>query len=172
MADEKKVVIESEKQARAVKARETRLQRKLAAEQQQERREWLFHNTLSEEEREQIIDDLQEISNEYYCLFEEFLEERDTEITQALEDAIEKHGYHHVLAALESGDVPDVYAESVHRDLAGIVSEDFDEKYGWELDPIDEMECECESAPDAFIDVFGGRFDEQGNYIPKAGANC
>jgi len=26
--------------------------------------------------------------------------------------------------------------------------------------------------PHAFVDVFGGRFDEQGNYIPKAGANC
>lgn len=171
MAEEKKILTESEKQARAAKARETRRLRKLAAEQQHERRAWLFNN-LSEEEREGIISDLQEISNDYDRLFEEFVDERDMEITEALENAIEKHGYHHVLAALESGEVSDVCAGAVQRDLAEILVEDFEDEHGWELDPIDEMESDCESAADAFIDVFGGRFDEQGNYIPKAGANC
>lgn len=122
----KKLLTETDKNARAAKARETRRERKLAAEQQQERRAWLFNN-LTEDERQQIIDDLQEISSEYDSLFEEFVDERDMEITQALEDAIEKHGFHHVLAALESGEVPDVYAGAVHRDLAEIVVEDFDD---------------------------------------------
>jgi hypothetical protein len=169
MAEQKNVLTETEKQTRADKARETRRQHKLAAEQQQERRSWLL-NKLTEEEREEIISDLQEISNEYERLFEEFIDERDMEITEALESAIEKHGYHHVLATLESGEVSDVHAGAVHRDLAGLLVEDFEDTHGWELDPIDEMESE--SAADAFIDVFGGRFDEQGNYIPKAGANC
>ena len=170
MADQKKVVTDPEKQARADKARETRRQRKLAAEQQQERRAWYFNNDLAEEEREQIISELQEISNEYDRLFEEFIDERDTEITEALEAAIEKHGYHHVLAALESGEVSDVHAGTVHRDLAEIFVEDFEDTHGWELDPIDEMEGE--SAAEAFLNTFGGRFDEQGHYVPKAGADC
>lgn len=91
----KKLLTESEKQTRAAKARETRRQRKLAAEQQQERRAWLFNN-LTDDDREEIIGDLQEISNEYDRLFEEFIDERDMEITEALESAIETHGYHHV----------------------------------------------------------------------------
>ena len=171
MAEDKSILSESDKQARAAKARETRRQRKLAAEQQQERRSWLL-NKLTEEEREEVISDLQEISNEYERLFEEFIDERDMQITEALESAIEKHGYHHVLAALESGEVCDVHAGAIHRDLAEILVEDFEDEHGWELDPIDEMEDESELSAEAFIDTFGGRFDEQGNYIPQAGANC
>jgi hypothetical protein len=170
MADQKNVLTESEKQARAAKARETRRQHKLAAEQQQERRSWYFDNDLTDEDREQIVSELQEISDEYDRLFEEFIDERDMEITEALKTAIEKFGYHHVLAALEGGEVSDIHSGAVHRDLAEIVVEDFEDSHGWELDPIDEMDGE--SAADAFIDAFGGRFDEQGNYIPKAGANC
>jgi len=171
MAEQKNVLTESEKQARAAKARETRRQHKLAAEQQQERRSWLLNN-LTEEEREEIISDLQEISNEYGRLLEEFIDERDTQITEALESAIEEHGYHHVLAALESGEVSDVHAGAVHRDLAEIFVEDFEDTHGWELDPIDEMEAESESAAEAFVNKFGGCFDSHGNYVPHRGADC
>jgi len=171
MADEKEALTESQKQTGAGNALETRRQSKLAAEQQQERRSWLFNN-LTDEEREEIISDLQEISTEYECLFEEFVEERDFEMAEALKSAIEKHGYHYVLAALDSGEVSDVYAGAVQRDLAEIVVEDFEDKHGWELDPIDEMECHCESAAEAFVNLYGGYFDGQGNYIPQAGADC
>lgn len=167
MANEKEILSESEKQTRAAKARDARSQRKLAFKRQQERRAWLFNN-LTEEERKQIIDDLQEISDEHERLFDEFFEEREFELAAALEGAIEKHGYHHVLAALETGELPDVCAGSVHRDLAPIFVEDFEKTLGWELDPIEEMKTEDESAAEAF----GGRFDGQGNYIPEAGANC
>ncbi len=100
MADEKEALTESQKQTDAGNALETRRLRKMAAEQQQERRAWLFNN-LTDEEREEIISDLQEISTEYECLFEEFVEERDFEMAGALKSAIEKHGYHYVLAALD-----------------------------------------------------------------------
>lgn len=77
-----------------------------------------------------------------------------------------------MLAALESGDVPDIYAGSVTRDLAEILVEDFEGTHGWEIDPIDEMEAEGESGAEALVNLFGGHFDEQGNYVPPAGANC
>ena len=167
----KNALTDTDKQARAAKARETRRLRKLAEEQQQERRAWLLNN-LTEEGREEIVSDLQEISNEYDRLFEEFIDERDFEMAEALEAAIEKHGYQHVLAALESGEVPDVHAGAVHRDLAEIVVDDFEDTHGWEIDPIDEMESAGESAVDALVNLYGGYIDEQGNYVQHAGANC
>lgn len=166
----KKILTETEKQDRAAKARESRRQRKLAAEQQHEHRALLF-NDLSEEECEQIVSGLQEILNEYNRLFEEFVDERDMKITHALRLAVEKHGDHHVLAALESGAMANVYS-AIRRDLAKIVIEDFENTHGRELDAIDEIEGRSESAAEALVNIFGGRFDEQGNYIPQVGANC
>ena len=171
MADEKEALTESQKQTGAGNALETRRLRKMAAEQQQERRAWLFDNNLSEEEREQIVSALQGISKEYDDVFDEFLE-RETDVTQALGDAIGKYGYHQVLAALESGEVSAAYSGAIRRDLAEIVVEDFEDTHGWELDPIDEMEGESESAAEALVNLYGGYFDGHGNYIPQAGADC
>jgi hypothetical protein len=34
------------------------------------------------------------------------------------------------------------------------------------------MEPDHESAAEALVNIIGGRFDEQDNYIPLAGADC
>ena len=112
MADEKEALTESQKQTGAGNALETRRLRKLAAEQQQERRAWLFAITCLKKSASRSSLSFRKSPRSTTACSRSSLKTR-CEMARALRDAIEKYGYHHVLAALESGEVSAVYSGAI-----------------------------------------------------------
>jgi hypothetical protein len=133
---------ETERQARAEKARENRRIRKLVAEQQKERRAWLFDNKLSGEKHEQLVSQLQDICDERESRFVELMMDCDADIGEALTNLVEKYGYHHVLAAFESSEVVDRCAGLPDAPVPEILIRDFKRSHGDDLGPIEETESD------------------------------